>query len=113
EGTEICDWMVAKGITCVLLKYRVPKSADYWDRDCHCQIVPKIPRAFQDAQRTIRLVRARAREFGINPDKVGVIGMSAGGFLVAETSNMFGNSYTPIDAADKISSRPNFAVALY
>lgn len=113
EGTEICDWMTSKGITCVLLKYRVPKSADYWDRDCNCRVVPKVPRALQDAQRTIRLVRAKASELGIDPDKVGVIGMSAGGFLVAQTSNMFGDSYKPIDAVDKISSRPDFAVALY
>jgi acetyl esterase/lipase len=113
EGTEICDWMTSKGITCVLLKYRVPKSADYWDDACNCRVVPKVPRALQDAQRTIRLVRSKASELGIDPHKVGVIGMSAGGFLVAQTSNMFGDSYKPTDAVDKISSRPDFAVALY
>ena len=113
EGTEICDWMTSKGITCVLLKYRVPKSADYWDKDCNCRVVPKIPRALQDAQRTIRLVRAHAREWGLNPNKVGVIGMSAGGYLVAQTSNMFDNAYAPVDAVDRLSNRPDFAVALY
>jgi hypothetical protein len=68
EGTEICDWITAKGITCVLLKYRVPKSNHYWDKDCHCHITPKIPRALQDAQRTIRLVRARAKELNLDPN---------------------------------------------
>jgi acetyl esterase/lipase len=88
EGTEICDWMTAKGITCVLLKYRVPKSNHYWDKDCRCHITPKVPRALQDAQRTIRLVRARAKELNVVPNKIGVIGFSAGGYLVAQTSNI-------------------------
>jgi acetyl esterase/lipase len=113
EGTEICDWMTAKGMTCVLLKYRVPKSNDYWDKDCDCHITPKVPRALQDAQRTIRLVRARAKELNLDPNKIGVIGFSAGGYLVAQTSNIFEPAYKPVDAADKISSRPDFAVALY
>ena len=113
EGTEICDWMTAKGITCVLLKYRVPKSDHYWDKDCHCHITPKVPRALQDAQRTIRLVRAKAKELNLDPNKIGVIGFSAGGYLVAQTSNIFDPTYKPIDAADKLSSRPDFAIALY
>jgi acetyl esterase/lipase len=113
EGTEICDWMTAKGITCVLLKYRVPNSNHYWDSDCHCHITPKVPRALQDAQRAIRLVRARAKELNVDPDKIGVIGFSAGGYLVAQTSNIFEPAYKPVDEADKLSSRPDFAVALY
>lgn len=113
EGTEICDWMTAKGITCVLLKYRVPKSDHYWDKGCRCHITPKIPRALQDAQRTIRLVRARANELNLDPNKIGVIGFSAGGYLVAQTSNIFKPTYKPVDAVDKLSSRPDFAVALY
>jgi len=113
EGTEICDWMTAKGITCVLLKYRVPKSDHYWDRDCHCHITPKVLRALQDAQRTIRLVRASAKELNLDPNRVGVIGFSAGGYLVAQTSNIFKPTYKAVDEADKLSSRPDFAVALY
>jgi acetyl esterase/lipase len=113
EGTETCDWMTAKGITCVLLKYRVPKSDHYWDKDCHCHITPKVPRALQDAQRTIRLVRARAKELNLDPNKIGVIGFSAGGYLVAQTSNIFEPTYKLVDDADKLSSRPDFAVALY
>jgi acetyl esterase/lipase len=113
EGTEVCDWMTAKGITCVLLKYRVPKSNHHWDKDCDCAITPKVPRALQDAQRTIRLVRARAKELNLDPNKIGVIGFSAGGYLVAQTSNIFEPAYKPVDEADKLSSRPDFAVALY
>ena len=113
EGTEICNWLTSKGITCVMSKYRVPNSDDHWDDDCNCHITPKVLRALQDAQRTIRLVRASARELNIDPKKVGVIGFSAGGYLVAQTSNMFTPTYKPIDAADKLSSRPDFAIAVY
>ncbi|MFW7266382.1 alpha/beta hydrolase [Gluconacetobacter sp. Hr-1-5] len=113
EGTEICDWMTSKGITCVLLKYRVPKSNDYYDSHCHCRITPKIRRSLQDAQRTIRFVRSRAGELKIDPHKIGVIGFSAGGYLVAETSNVFESAYRPVDAIDEVSSRPDFAIAVY
>lgn len=113
EGTEICDWLASRGITCVLLKYRVPGGNHHWDEKCQCHVTPKVPRALQDAQRTIKLVRSRAKELNIDPDKIGVIGFSAGGYLVAQTSNIFALTYRPVDAADKSSSRPDFAVALY
>jgi len=113
EGTEICDWLTARGITCVLLKYRVPGGNDYWDEKCRCQIFPKVPLALQDAQRTIRLVRSKATELHLNPRKIGVIGFSAGGYLVAQTSNIVASAYAPVDAVDKFSSRPDFAIALY
>ena len=113
EGTEICDWMTSKGITCVLLRYRVPKSNDGYDEDCHCRVKPKVLRSLEDAQRTIKLVRARAKELKIDPNKVGVIGFSAGGFLVVQTSNIFTSEYKPVDDADKLSSRPDFAIAMY
>jgi acetyl esterase/lipase len=113
EGTEICDWLTSRGITCVVLKYRVPGGNDYWDEKCRCQIFPKIPLALQDAQRTIRLVRSRAKELNLNPHKIGVIGFSAGGYLVAQTSNIFASAYAPVDAVDQSSSRPDFAIALY
>lgn len=113
EGTEICDWLTSRGITCVLLKYRVPNGNHHWDEKCQCHVTPKVPRALQDAQRTIRLVRSRAGELHINPGKIGVIGFSAGGYLVAQTSNIFALTYKPVDAIDKLSSRPDFAIALY
>ena len=113
EGTEICDWLTAKGITCILSKYRVPNSNHHWDDSCKCAVTPKVPTALQDAQRTIRLVRSKANELHIDPSKIGVIGFSAGGYLVAQTSNIFEPAYKPVDAIDKISSRPDFSIALY
>lgn len=113
EGTEICDWITAQGMTCILSKYRVPKTAHHWDPDCRCAVTPKVPRALQDAQRTIRLVRARAKALGVDPDRIGVMGFSAGGYLAVQTSNVFAPAYAPVDAIDRISSRPDFAVVFY
>jgi acetyl esterase/lipase len=113
EGVEVCDWLTAKGITCILSKYRVPKSDDHYDRSCDCHITPKVRHALQDAQRTIRLVRSMAPSLGIDPNKIGVMGFSAGGYLVAETSNKFQLTYTPVDPRDRLSSRPDFAIAIY
>jgi acetyl esterase/lipase len=114
EGTEVCDWLTAKGITCVLLKYRVPHSGPQWDKQCRCQRKPKAPTALEDAQRTMGLVRLHAAEWHIDPHKIGVLGFSAGGHLVADISTHFAQrSYAAVDAADKESCRPDFAVALY
>jgi acetyl esterase/lipase len=110
EGTEVCDWLTAKGITCVLLKYRVPapRSAPNWGA------YPQSPIALEDAQRTVGLVRSHAAEWHIDPHKIGVLGFSAGGHLVAAVSTHFEHRlYPPVDAADKESCRPDFAVALY
>ena len=110
EGSEACDWLVTKGITCVLLKYRVPapRSAPYWGA------YPQSPIALEDAQRTIGLVRLHAAEWHIDPHKIGVLGFSAGGHLVAATSVHFDKRlYTPMDEADQQSCRPDFAIALY
>lgn len=114
EGTEVCQWLTSQGITCVLLKYRVPDSGPAWHDSCHCNIHPKAPTALEDAQRALGLVRLNASKWHIDPNKIGVIGFSAGGYMVAEISTNFNNrAYTPIDAADKISCRPDFAIALY
>ncbi|NUO72253.1 MAG: alpha/beta hydrolase [Frateuria sp.] len=114
EGTEICDWLVSRGITCVLLKYRVPSAPYDWHCDCRPHNFQLPVPALQDAQRTIRLVRFHAAQWHIDPHKVGVIGFSAGGFLVAETSTQFKRpSYKPVDAADRQSARPDFALAIY
>ncbi len=112
EGTEVCDWLTSKGITCVLLKYRVPNSGMHGDG--RRQIKPKAPMALEDAQRTVGLVRFRAAEYRIDPQKIGVLGFSAGGHLVTDISTHFDKrSYPAVDAADKVSCRPDFAVALY
>jgi len=106
EGTEVCDWLTSKGITCVLLKYRVPcvKVGPY--RDC--------PTALEDAQRAVGLVRFQAAQWHIDPRKIGVLGFSAGGHMVAAISTHFERRlYPAVDAADKESCRPDFAVALY
>lgn len=114
EGTEVCDWLTAKGVSCVLLKYRVPRSGQYWDKKLGRHVEPKVPAALQDAQRTVSLVRARAAEWGIDPRKIGVLGFSAGGHLAAQSSTEFSRrAYPPVDAADKESCRPDFSVPIY
>jgi acetyl esterase/lipase len=114
EGTEVCDWLTSAGITCVLLKYRVPNSGMHWDERCQCQMKPKAPTALEDAQRTMGLVRLHAVEWRIDPDKIGVLGFSAGGHLAADISTHFEKRlYPAVDAADQESCRPDFAVALY
>lgn len=113
EGTEVCDWLTEKGVTCVVLKYRVPGGGPHWDEACKCAKVPRVPMALQDAQRTIVLLRDRAKEWGVDPHKVGVLGFSAGGHLSAEVSNQAAHRYKPVDAADRQSVRPDFSVVLY
>jgi acetyl esterase/lipase len=113
EGTEVCDWLTPKGVTCAVLKYRVPNSGPHWDNGCKCQAVPPVPMALQDAQRAMAILRQRSHEFGINPHKIGVLGFSAGGHLVADTSNADKLSYPPVDAADRLDVRPDFGVAFY
>jgi hypothetical protein len=72
EGTEICDWLTSRGITCVLLKYRVPDSGPTM-KNGH-SYYPKVQTALQDAQRTLGLVRQHAAKWQVDPHKVGVIG---------------------------------------
>ena len=104
EGTEVCDWLNSAGITCVLLKYRVPDTGPY----------PKSNAALQDAQRAMGLVRQHAAEWGIDPNRIGVLGFSAGGHLSAAISNLYEKRlYDPIDDADKLSCRPDFSVVVY
>lgn len=106
EGTEICDWLTSRGITAVLLKYRVPTERVGTYRES--------PLALQDAQRAVGLVRFHATEWHIDPHKIGVIGFSAGGHMVAALSTHFDKrTYPDVDAADKESCRPDFAIALY
>lgn len=106
EGTEACDWLTSTGITCVLLKYRVPCAVSGPHRDCRT--------ALQDAQRTVGLVRFHAARWHIDPHKIGVLGFSAGGHMVAAISTHFVRRlYTPVDSADATSCRPDFAIALY
>lgn len=104
EGTEVCDWLNSAGITCVLVKYRVPDSGPY----------PKSSAALQDAQRALGIVRSRAAEWHIDPARIGVLGFSAGAHLSAALSTHFEQRlYDAVDDADKMSCRPDFAVIVY
>jgi acetyl esterase/lipase len=104
EGTEVCDWLTSKGVTCVLVKYTVPDSGPY----------PKSSAALQDAQRAMGIVRSHAAEWHIDPHRIGVLGFSAGAHLAAALSTHFVQRlYSPIDAADELSCRPDFAVIVY
>jgi acetyl esterase/lipase len=104
EGTEVCDWLNSDGITCLLLKYRVPDTGPY----------PKSSAALQDAQRALGIAREHAAEWHIDPDRIGVLGFSAGAHLAAALSTHYDQRlYAPVDAADKLSCRPDFAVIIY
>ncbi len=104
EGTEICAWLNSIGVTGVLLKYRVPKRAG----------LEKHTAALQDAQRALGLVRSRAHELGLDPQRLGVLGFSAGGHLAAALSaNYEQRTYAPLDDADQASCRPDFTVLIY
>ena len=104
EGQDVAKYFVSKGVTAVVLRYRVPRREG----------LPKHMAAWQDAQRCVRVVRAHAEEWGIDPEKIGIMGFSAGGHLtlmVATTS--LTNSYEPVDDIDKLSASVNFAAPVY
>ena len=104
EGAEVCDWLNSAGITCLVLKYRVPASGPY----------PKSAAALEDAQRALGLVRLHAADWGVDPNRIGVLGFSAGAHLAAALSTHFDQRlYEPLAAADKTSCRPDFAVIVY
>ena len=110
EGTEICDWVVLQGMTCVMLKYRTPQV---WPMLKGKQQRPKVLLGLEDAQRAIGLLRQQSASYGIDPHKIGVIGFSAGAYLAADLSNTEDRTYPLADAADRQSSRPDFAVVAY
>lgn len=104
EGTEVCDWLNSIGVTGVLLKYRVPKRAG----------LEKHTAALQDAQRAMGIVRSHAKDWNIDPKRIGVLGFSAGGHLAAALSNNYDErTYPKVDDADAVSCRPDFAVLIY
>jgi acetyl esterase/lipase len=110
EGTEICDWVVQQGITCAMLKYRTPQV---WPKVNGQAQRPKVLLALEDAQRAMGLLRHRSSEYGIDPHKIGVIGFSAGAYLVANLSNTQERTYQLTDSADRESTRPDFAIIAY
>ena len=114
EGTEICDWLTSEGITCILLKYRVPHSGCYYDVKTNKHVTPKFQTALQDAQRTISTIRNNAKKLKLDPNKIGVMGFSAGGYMaVLASTESSQRAYGPRDEIDKISYRPDFAIPVY
>jgi acetyl esterase/lipase len=104
EGTEVCDWLNARGVSCILVKYRVPDTGPF----------PKSSAALQDAQRAMGMVREHSDEWHIDPRRVGVLGFSAGAHLAAAVSTHFERRlYDRVDEADRLSCRPDFAVIVY
>ncbi len=107
EGEEVAEWLNSIGVTGIILKYRVPRRPDE----------PKgepARRPLQDAQRALSLVRSKAGEWGIHPQRIGVIGFSAGGHLAIATATSFEKrTYESVDDVDRVSCRPDFAVPVY
>jgi acetyl esterase/lipase len=106
EGEQPARWLVERGFTAILLKYRVPNLPQ----------PNRYLKGMQDLQRSVSLVRSRARELGVDPNRIGLIGFSAGGQMMAGVATNFtpgGLSYPPVDEVDKVSSRPDFVVMAY
>lgn len=107
EGEEIAEWLNSLGMTGIILKYRCPR------RPGDEKGVPPIG-PVKDAQRAVSLVRSKAKEWGIDPQRIGMIGFSAGGHLVGATATNFEKrTYEPIDAIDEISCRLDFGIPVY
>jgi acetyl esterase/lipase len=107
EGEEVAQWLNSIGVTGIILKYRVPRRPDE----------PKgepARRPLQDAQRAVSLVRSKASEWGIHPERIGIVGFSAGGHLAIATATSFEQrTYEPVDDVDRVSCRPDFAIPVY
>jgi acetyl esterase/lipase len=107
EGEEVAAWVNSLGMTGIILKYRVPRRSGEPERE-------PARRPLQDAQRAVSLVRAKAKDWGIDPKRIGMVGFSAGGHLAIATATSFEKrTYEPIDDIDKISCRPDFAILVY
>lgn len=100
EGKQVAEWLNSLGVSAFVLKYRLaPKY--------------KHPQPLDDAQRAIRTVRARADEFDIDPNRIGILGFSAGGHLASTAATHFDDKTDAADPIDKTPCRPNFAVLCY
>jgi acetyl esterase/lipase len=101
EGRQVASWLNAQGITAFVLRYRLGPTYHH-------------PIQLEDGQRAVRMVRARALEFGIRPDKVGMMGFSAGGHLASMVATRFdGGDASAQDPIERVSSRPDFVVLAY
>jgi acetyl esterase/lipase len=107
EGEEVAAWFNQAGLTAAILKYRVPRRAGQPE-------ARPAPGPLLDAQRAVSLLRSRATGLGIDPERIGVMGFSAGGHLALSTATHFDQrAYNPVDEIDLASCRPNFVVAVY
>jgi acetyl esterase/lipase len=107
EGEEVVAWLNSIGVTGIILKYRVPRRPDEPEHE-------PARRPLQDAQRAVSLIRSKASQWGIHPERIGIVGFSAGGHLAVTTATSFDKrTYEPIDDVDKISCRPDFAIPVY
>ena len=104
EGTETAEWLTTLGVTGIVLKYRVPSRNPEGQRWLA---------AVQDAQRAVSYVRAKAKEWEIDPQRIGILGFSAGGETAALTSYFADRQYEPVDDIDKVSFRPDFTMLIY
>jgi acetyl esterase/lipase len=99
EGTEIAGWLNRLGFTAFVLQYRIPD---------------KKGGALQDVQRAMRILRNNPQKWNIDPEKIGVMGFSAGGSLSARASTLFNKkTYPPVDKSDSLSCRPSFTILIY
>jgi acetyl esterase/lipase len=104
EGEDVARWFSERGVTSFVLKYRVPTRAGDPDNRL----------ALMDAERSVSVVRSRAKEWGVDPSRIGFLGFSAGGHLAANLSNNWKQrAYEAVDSADQASCRPDFSVLIY
>jgi acetyl esterase/lipase len=106
EGTEVCDWLNSLGMTCILVKYRVPQPEGAQNH------YPANVEDIEDAQQAMRLTRAHAVEWHIDPHRIGVVGFSAGAHLAVALSTHpdFQGKNVP---ASTVEARPNFQMVIY
>lgn len=101
EGRQVANWLNSLGVTAFVLKYRLGPKYHH-------------PIELGDAQRAIRLVRSRAKEFGIRPDRIGMMGFSAGGHLAATVGTHFDHGDSKAgDPVERVSCRPDFLILAY
>ena len=104
EGTDIAKWLNGIGITAFVLKNRLPGEG-------HAD-GSNVP--LQDGQRAIRLVRSNAAEWGIDPKRIGIVGLSSGGHMASMIGTSYDRKvYEPVDVGDAISARPDFMILAY
>ena len=104
EGTEVCEWLNSIGVNAALLKYRVPKREG----------LERHAASLQDAQRALGLLRSRTKELNIDPQRIGALGFSAGGHLIAALASAAEQrTYPSVDDADSANCRPDFNIIIY